>query len=77
MKNAANVTLLHVGLVYTCRLYHQGEQSIVLCSPILITLMMEAIRSSETLVPTRATRRYNQLDDVLLSRRCESLKSYT
>jgi hypothetical protein len=26
-------------------------------SPILVTLMMEAIRSSETSVPTRATRR--------------------
>jgi hypothetical protein len=33
--------------------------------PILVTLMMEALSSSETLVLTRATRRNNQEDDIL------------
>jgi hypothetical protein len=44
-------------------------------SPILVTLLMEAIRSSETSVLTRATRRNNLEDDVLHSDRREKLKS--
>jgi hypothetical protein len=36
-------------------------------SPILVTLMMEAIRSSETSVPTRATRRHIAEDGVVQS----------
>jgi hypothetical protein len=37
----------------------------VLSSPILITLLMEAIVSSETSVLTRGTRRNGQADDIL------------
>jgi hypothetical protein len=46
-------------------------------SPIFATLLMEAIRSSETLVLTRVTRRNIPKDDSLLSHRRKNLKSYT
>jgi hypothetical protein len=36
-------------------------------SPILVTLLKEAIRSSETSVPTRTTRRNISQDSILLS----------
>jgi hypothetical protein len=44
-------------------------------SLILVTLMIEAIRSSETSVFIRATRRNVSKDGILLSHRRESLKS--
>jgi hypothetical protein len=47
------------------------RKNVVLSSPILVTLMMEAIFSSETLVLTRTT----QLN-ILHSHRPENLKSY-
>jgi hypothetical protein len=50
--------------------------NVIPSSPMLVTLMMDAISASETSVLTRATQHNIPEDGILHSHHCENLKSY-
>jgi hypothetical protein len=61
-------TLCYVDIVFLCSVRRLViTASVVPSPPILVTLMMEAIRSSELMVVTRATWRNIEEDDILHS----------
>jgi hypothetical protein len=61
----------------TYRFHNQGENvNVITGSPILVTLIIEVTRYSETSVLIRATRRNISEDGIIHSHRREDIKSY-
>jgi hypothetical protein len=72
---ASLIRLTRIGELATT-LAVAGYCNVVPISPILVILMREAIRSSDTSVLTQVTRRHIAEDGILHSHRRENLKSY-
>jgi hypothetical protein len=77
---ASSGMLRRVALIIHFAFLHTVRRLIVTAdvhsSPILVTLMIEALLSSETSALTRATRRNISADSILHSHRRENITSY-
>jgi hypothetical protein len=72
-RNIPEDTILHS---HRCENLKSYTVNVIPSLRILVTLMIGAIRSSETSLLIRATRRNNPKDTILHSHRRENLKSY-
>jgi hypothetical protein len=71
------VSIIRVARIMELETTSQRASVASYCSPIVFTLMMETILSSEVLLLARATWRHNPEDGILHRYRREYLKCYT
>jgi hypothetical protein len=72
--NTSIIKVTRIDELGTINVCHTAN--IVASSPILVTLMTEALRSSKTSVPTRTTWCNSLEDGILHKHHCENLKSF-
>jgi hypothetical protein len=70
------IRVIRIGELVTTLAVTINRNSVLHSSLILVTLMMKEIRSSETSILSRTTRRNISEDGLLHSHRFENLKSY-
>jgi hypothetical protein len=75
-KEVTRTVILQIPVFLRSVLQLLVTANVVPSSPILVTIMMEAMHSPQISVLTRTTRRYIPEDGILHSHRRENFKSY-